>query len=73
MAESILGFTLTADDPAPKDSSPGSQHWRQSDIDLALAAAKQADLQDFRIELAPDGTISIIVGQAPEAGPREPD
>lgn len=39
--------------------------WRQSDVRRAIAAAEQAGLQSYRVELAPDGTISIIVG-APE-------
>jgi hypothetical protein len=44
-----------------KKSSPGGK-WRQPDLRRALAAAEQAGLRDYRVELAPDGTISIIVG-----------
>jgi hypothetical protein len=39
--------------------------WRQSDVKRLVAAAEQAGLQSYRIEIAPDGTLSIIVG-APE-------
>jgi hypothetical protein len=45
--------------------------WRQSDVKRALAAAEQAGLDSYRVEIAPDGTISIIVGIPAEtaAGP----
>jgi hypothetical protein len=37
-----------------------------------IAAAEQAGLQSYRVELAPDGTLSIIVG-APDDTAEEPD
>jgi hypothetical protein len=43
----------------------GKSRWRQSDVKRLVAAAEQAGLQSDRIEIAPDGTLSIIVG-APE-------
>ena len=36
--------------------------WRQSDVKRAIAAAEQAELQAYRVEIALDGTISIVVG-----------
>lgn len=46
--------------------------WRQSDVKRMIAAAEQAGLQSYRVELAPDGTLSIIVG-APDDTAEEPD
>jgi hypothetical protein len=43
----------------------GKRHWRQSEVKRMIAAAEQAGLESYRVELAPDGTLSIIVG-APE-------
>lgn len=48
------------------------QTWRQSEAARAIAAAEQAGLQSYRVEIAPDGTIAIIVGppsdtEAPDA------
>jgi len=39
-----------------------SGQWRQADVKRAIAAAEQAELKSYRIEIDPDGTISIIVG-----------
>ncbi len=38
------------------------------DLKRALSVAEEAGLQSYRIEIATDGTISIIVGGSPEAG-----
>jgi hypothetical protein len=46
----------------------GKGHWRQSDIKRAIAAAEAAGLAEYRVEIAPDGTIAIIVGAAVERG-----
>lgn len=53
------------------DANPGG-HWRDADLKRALGAAEKAGLGSYRVEIAPDGTISIIVG-APEetAGKRD--
>jgi len=52
-----------------EDNSPASGaetrtkgSWRQSDVKRAIAAAEQAGLEAYRVEIAPDGTIAIIVG-----------
>jgi hypothetical protein len=35
--------------------------WRQADVKRAITAAEQAGLGCYRIEIAHDGTISIVV------------
>jgi hypothetical protein len=48
-----------APDPAGESTQGG---WRQSDVRRAIAAAEKAGLTSYRVEIAPDGTISIVVG-----------
>jgi hypothetical protein len=36
--------------------------WRQRDAERAIHAAQEAGLAAYRVEIAPDGTISIVVG-----------
>jgi hypothetical protein len=55
------------DEPLAREGSNKSR-WRQSDVKRAIAAAEQAGLQAYRIEIATDGTISIIVGAPDETG-----
>lgn len=50
--------TTAADGEAAARKTP----WRQSDVRRAIAAAEQAGLSVYRVEIAPDGTISIVVG-----------
>jgi len=62
-------------EPASSAADGGKREralWRQSDVKRLIAAAEQAGLQSYRVELAPDGTLSIIVG-APDDAPEEPD
>lgn len=40
----------------------GKAGWRQSDVKRLIAAAQQAELASYRIEIAPDGTLSVVVG-----------
>jgi hypothetical protein len=40
----------------------GDGHWRQADVKRAIEAARKAGIEAYRVEIAPDGTISIIVG-----------
>lgn len=42
--------------------------WRQADVKRAINAAEQAGLQHYRVEIAPDGTLSIVVGAASPEG-----
>lgn len=37
-------------------------HWREADVKRALNAAEKARLRSYRVDIAPDGTISIVVG-----------
>jgi hypothetical protein len=39
-----------------------SAHWREADVKRALNAAEKARLRSYRVDIAPDGTISIVVG-----------
>ena len=48
--------------PVGVTKTPDRAHWRQSDVKRSIAAAQQAGLQSYRVEIAPDGTIAIIVG-----------
>jgi len=47
---------------ADETKASGKRGWRQSDVKRAIAAAEQAGLVSYRVEIAPDGTIGIIVG-----------
>ena len=51
---------------APAISTRG--RWRQSDVKRAIGAAEQAGLQHYRIEIAPDGTLAIVVGASSPEG-----
>ena len=44
-----------------------SAHWREADVKRALNAAEKARLRSYRVDIAPDGTISIVVGAAAKA------
>jgi hypothetical protein len=45
-------------------------HWREVDIKRAISAAEKARLRSYRVDIAPDGTISIVVGGAVKATSR---
>lgn len=51
------------DSPCP---TPAEPHWRAAELKQAIAVANEAGLRTYRIEIAPDGTISIIVGDGSE-------
>lgn len=61
-----------AEPPAHDGNKREKAPWRQSDIKRMIAAAEQAGLVSYRVEAAPDGTLSIIVG-APGDTAEEPD
>src|SRR6478736_10531118 len=54
------------DGSADETKASGKRGWRQSDVKRAIAAAEQAGLVSYRVEIAPDGTIGIIVGDPQE-------
>ena len=60
------GFALMPEEPATESvvSPATSGEWRDADLERAIAVAEQADLRAYRVEIAPDGTISIIVGDS---------
>lgn len=37
-------------------------HWSERDLRRALGVARRSGLQDYRVEIAPDGTIALVVG-----------
>jgi hypothetical protein len=59
------GFGTMPDENAigPKDVEAHPQgRWRATDLKRAIRAAEKSGLTSYRIEIAPDGTIAIIVG-----------
>lgn len=44
------------------ESAPRRGSWRSRDVQRALAAARKAGIERYRVEISPDGTIAIIVG-----------
>ena len=60
-AGGIASFVLP-DEPAAVDRPDGAGAWRTADLKRALAAARDAGLSDYRVEIAPDGTIALVVG-----------
>lgn len=38
--------------------------WRDEELRRAMVVAEEAGLKSYRIEIAPDGTITIFVGDA---------
>jgi hypothetical protein len=53
------------DDPVsgPHEAERGTDAgWREADLKRAIAAAQDAGLTSYRIEIATDGTITIFVG-----------
>jgi hypothetical protein len=55
------GFTIPLEQPGAP-AGPARGHWKQADVKRAIAAAQQAGLQHYRVEIAPDGTLAIVVG-----------
>ena len=60
------------DSCADGGTKAGKAPWRQTDIKRMIAAAQQAGLESYRVEVAPDGTLAIIVG-TPGDTAQEPD
>lgn len=66
-------YTIPAAAQAAATSSRSHRRvWRKSDVSRAIAAAEKAGLRGYRVEIAPDGTISIVVG-LPDATDPSPD
>ena len=45
-------------------------HWREAHVKRAIAAAEKARLRSYRVDITPDGTISIVVGATSKAPAR---
>lgn len=63
-----IGSGLSAFDAYPLDQAAANGdgkgrrgHWRERDLRRALLVARRAGLADYRVEIATDGTISIVV------------
>lgn len=68
------GFAIIPEDDALRPVeivTHGAGPWQEDDVERAISAAEEAGLSDYRVEIAPDGTISIIVG-APSASGTDP-
>jgi hypothetical protein len=65
-APAIAGVTLEfapeAGSRKAKSGRRAGSRQRQADVEAALNAVKQAGITSYRLEVAPDGTISIVVG-----------
>ena len=62
---------MPEDAPAAAAGEPHKSHWRLADVKRAIGAAEKAGLHNYRVEIAPDGTIAIVVGMPPEEPPAE--
>jgi len=64
-AAPLSGFAIIPDAEAlrPVEDPPRDRSdWRQRDAERAIKAAQQAGLTNYRVEIAPDGAVSIVVG-----------
>ena len=65
----LTAFPIVPDGSASHSGEAAPQlkaHWRQADVKRAIVAAEQAGLEAYRVEIAPDGTLAIIVGDPAE-------
>jgi hypothetical protein len=68
----LSGFAVTLDEEAqsPSECAPRrTTSWQQEDVERAIGAAQAAGVAAYRVEIAPDGTISIVVGAPGEDEP----
>lgn len=58
------GFALMAEemDADPQPDADGD--WQDAELKRAIAAAEEAGLKNYRVEIGKDGTISIVVGDS---------
>lgn len=63
MRGQVPGFELMPETTEIAGAAPVRKRpWRQADVRRAIGAAQQAGLQQYRVEIGPDGTIAIVVG-----------
>ena len=61
----VLAFPQMADHAATEKCMGEGRRkalWREADVRRAISVAEEAGLLAYRVEIAPDGTISIVVG-----------
>ena len=70
----MLGFGQLPDSTGTESSmgEGGRKAWRASDVTRAIRAAEKAGLSTYRVEIAPDGTISIVAGPTAETASDSP-
>lgn len=69
MLGQVPGFELMPNTTDIAGAAPVRKRpWRQADVRRAIGAAQQAGLQQYRVEIGPDGTIAIVVGAASSEG-----
>lgn len=57
-----LPFALPDDAPAPPAASRPDRAEREALLTEAISAAQNAGLMRYRVTLAPDGSVAIVVG-----------
>ena len=60
-----MGFAMPDETPRSSEGAP-ARAWRESELRRAISAAEKAGLHHYRVEIAPDGTIAIVVGTPPD-------
>jgi hypothetical protein len=69
------GFAPMTEDAADEPNE-GVDHtelrWRDADLERAIDAAEKSGVRPYRVEIAPDGTISIFVGDPPQVSEHRP-
>jgi hypothetical protein len=65
LASALSGFGVVPGEAMMQSSGDETPRkgWRQADVKRAIGAAEQAGLTNYRVEIAPDGTITIVVGE----------
>ena len=66
-SRAVPGFALMPDDPAAPEEHGAEPSRTQADMARAISAAKEAGLSNYRVEIGPDGMVTIVVGAAPAA------
>jgi hypothetical protein len=70
LPDSLPAFDFPTSNPGKWDKAEKRRRvaWRENDLRRAIGAAKRAGLRFYSVEIGPDGTISIVVGdQSPDS------
>lgn len=70
-APAMIAFPTEGFLAAPCQRTVRRGHWLERDLRRALDVASRSGMDGYRVEIAPDGTISIVVGY-PESTPGKP-